>query len=81
LTKCIVWAPISVTELATLKILPPQISSHTCFFYQEWLVYHRCTLEPLVAKIVMYMMPYSSEAVLYVNKKLYSLYKYLSKYI
>jgi hypothetical protein len=62
------------------KFTPQNFQPHL-FSKQRWLVDHRCTLELLMAKTVMYTVPYSSEAVKYVNKFFYSIYKYLPKYI
>jgi hypothetical protein len=43
-------------------------------FSKQWrLVDRRCTLEPLVAKKIMYKMPYSSKAVEYENIFFYSI--------
>jgi hypothetical protein len=44
------------------KFTPLNFQPHL-FSKQRELVDRRCTLEPLVAKTVMYMVPYSSEAV------------------
>jgi hypothetical protein len=63
LTKYIVGVPISIPELATMKILPP-LNFQPLLFSKQWrLVDRRCTLELLVAKKIMYRVPYSSEAV------------------
>ena len=80
LTKNIVGAPISVMELATLKNLPPKFLA-TLVFKTRTTCRSPMHFRTIVSQDSDVHGVFLSEGVQYVKKKIYSIYKYLPKYI